>query len=75
MYYNKNGFVTFPFEYMYYVYHGFPLNNQTWSVILFNRLAQKSVVSMICNMKPCNITSRSLSIALLSESNKTTVQI
>jgi hypothetical protein len=30
---------------------------------------------MTCNMKPCHITSRSLIIARLSESNKTTAQI
>jgi len=30
---------------------------------------------MICNMKPCNITSRPLIIARLSESNKSTAQI
>jgi hypothetical protein len=29
---------------------------------------------MICNMKPCNITSRSLITAQLSESNKTTAR-
>ena len=29
---------------------------------------------MTCNMKPCHITSRSLIIARLSESNKTTAQ-
>jgi hypothetical protein len=26
-----------------------------WSVRLFRRLSRKTVVSMICNMKPCNI--------------------
>jgi hypothetical protein len=30
---------------------------------------------MICNMKPCHITSRSLIIARLSESNETTDKI
>ena len=30
---------------------------------------------MICNMKSCNITSRSLIIARISESNKTTAKI
>ena len=29
---------------------------------------------MICSMKPCNITSKSLIIARLSESNKTAAQ-
>jgi hypothetical protein len=42
---------------------------------LFNSLTQKTVVLMICNMKPHTITSRSLIIARLSESNKTTAQI
>jgi hypothetical protein len=47
-----------------YLYHGFhlilrdkQLNNRTWSVIFFNRLTLK-LWYMICNMKPCNITSR-----------------
>jgi hypothetical protein len=35
----------------------------------------KPVIQIIYNMKPCNITSRSLSIARLSESNKTTAHI
>jgi hypothetical protein len=47
------------------------LNNQTWCMRLFNRLTRKTIVSMICNMEPCNTTSRSLVITRLSESNKT----
>ena len=46
------------------------LNNRTWSVRLFNRVARKTVVQMICSMKSCNITSRSLIIAQLSEIRK-----
>jgi hypothetical protein len=35
----------------------------------------KNVVQMICIMKSCNITSRSLIIARISDSNKTTAKI
>jgi hypothetical protein len=38
------------------------VHNRTRSVRLLNRLTRKTVVSVICNMKPCNITSRSLGI-------------
>ena len=50
------------------------LNNQTRNMRLFNRLTRKTLIWIICNVKPCNITSRSLIIAWLSESNKTTAQ-
>jgi hypothetical protein len=52
------------------------LNHRRWSMKLFNRLTRgKPGYKMICNMKPCNITYRSLIIAWLSESNKTIAQI
>jgi hypothetical protein len=39
------------------------------------RLTLKAVIKMMCNIKPCNIVSRALIIARISESNKTTAQI
>ena len=51
------------------------LINRTRILRLFNRLTWNTVVYMICNMNRCNITSRSLIIVRLSESNTTTVQI
>ena len=58
------------------VYHR--LCNIYSTVFQVKRLTQsnsrKTVVFMNCSMTPCNITSRSLIIARLSESNKTTAQ-
>ena len=44
-------------------------------VFRVKQLNNRTVVQMIYIMKPCNITSRSLFIARLSESKKTTAQI